>query len=86
MMSIDILITSWFVNAIAKQNNKMNLALEPISHVQGNKYGRYLIAEASFPSGMNRKGTILKFASSLCRKAEPSSSITYLYHIEVLKS
>lgn len=39
---------------------------------------KHLIADASFPSGMYRKGDTLKFGSSLCLKAEPSSSITYL--------
>lgn len=37
-----------------------------------------LTADARLPSGMKRKGTTLKFGSSLCRKAEPNSSITYL--------
>jgi len=31
---------------------------------------------------MNRNGATLKFGSSLCRKAEPSSSITYLKNIQ----
>lgn len=37
-----------------------------------------LTADDRLPFGMNRKGATLKFGSSLCRKAEPSSSITYL--------
>jgi len=35
-----------------------------------------LTADDRLPFGMNRKGATLKFGSSLCRKAEPSSSIT----------
>lgn len=37
-----------------------------------------LTADARLPSGIKRKGATLKLGSSLCRKAEPNSSITYL--------
>lgn len=60
----------------------MKIRLNQNTNNNENIEDNHLTADARLPSGMNKNGATLKFGSSLCRKAEPSSSITYLKNIQ----